>query len=81
MVKAMVVTKMLFRTKQRTVASSGRQTIKVVLPIELISLLKLMARRRSFLSGIPVEVSDLVFEFLERHRADIENEAQSPMRV
>jgi hypothetical protein len=73
--------KLSLRTKRRTVASSGRETLKIVLPSELASLLRLAARRRSALSGGRIEVSELVLEFLERHRAEIEAEAKSPMRV
>jgi hypothetical protein len=55
--------------------------VQIKMPAELASLLNLAARRRAYWEGGSPSVSRYVLEILEKHRDEIEREAQSEMRL
>ena len=62
-------------TRQRAPTTSTLKRCEIRLPMELLTLLRIAAKRQR------VDVSDVVYDLLERHRAEIEAAAQSPMRT
>ena len=67
--------------KRRVMGRGTLEEITIRLPAELCALLRMVARRRASRQGGEPNVSKYVLEIMERHREEIEREAQPEMRM
>ncbi len=67
--------------KRRLPGAGGKpEEIRITLPAELASLLRMAANKRAFREGGEPDVSKYVRGILEKHREEIEIEAGAEMR-
>lgn len=68
--------------KRRSPSQGGKpEEIKITLPAELTSLLRMAADKRAFWEGGEPDLSKYVLNILEKHREEIELEAGAEMRT
>ena len=68
--------------KLRPPSQGGKiEEIKITLPAELASLLRMAADKRAFWEGGEPDVSKYVLGILEKHWEEIEREADPEMRI
>ncbi len=68
--------------KRRSPSRGGEvEVIKITLPAERASLLRMAANKRAFWEGGEPDVSKYVLSFLEKHWDDIEHKADPEMRI
>ncbi len=68
--------------KRRPPSQGGEvEEIKIILPAELASLLRMAADKRAFWEGGEPDVSKYILGILDKHWDEIEREANPEMRI